>query len=104
MALLDRDGGGVATAAEALPRRGEGDWVPRPTWRIVLHSKRVFAVREQLGLMRSPVSSAGIESFDAVLDITPEKWDHILAVNLTGTFTCMQLAVQDMTTAQWGPR
>jgi 2-hydroxycyclohexanecarboxyl-CoA dehydrogenase len=42
------------------------------------------------------VTSAGIESFDSVLDITPEKWDRILAVNLTGTFTCMQLAVPDM--------
>jgi 2-hydroxycyclohexanecarboxyl-CoA dehydrogenase len=48
------------------------------------------------------VTSAGIESFDPVLDITPEKWDRIIAVNLTGTFTCLQLAVADMVAAGWG--
>jgi NAD(P)-dependent dehydrogenase (short-subunit alcohol dehydrogenase family) len=48
------------------------------------------------------VTSAGIESFDSVLDITPEKWDRILAVNLTGTFDCIRLAVPDMIAAHWG--
>ena len=32
------------------------------------------------------VTSAGIESFDPVVDITAETWDRIIAVNLTGTF------------------
>ena len=55
--------------------------------------ERVFgSVRKELGPVTILVTSAGIESFDAVLDITPEKWDQILAINLTGTFTCMQLA------------
>ena len=35
-------------------------------------------------------------------DITPERWDHILGVNLTGTFVCMQLAVADMLAEGWG--
>ncbi len=48
------------------------------------------------------MTSAGIEAFDAALDITPEKWDRILAVNLTGTFVCMQLAVADMLAGGWG--
>ena len=48
------------------------------------------------------MTSAGIESFDPVLEITPEKWDRVLAVNLTGTFTCMQLAVPDMIADGWG--
>ena len=65
--------------------------------------ERVFAeVRQQLGPVTILVTSAGIESFDAVADITPEKWDRILAVNLTGTFTCMQLAVPDMAAEGWG--
>ena len=59
-------------------------------------------MRGALGPVTILVTSAGIESFDAVLDITPEKWDHILAVNLTGTFTCMQLAVPDMIADGWG--
>ena len=43
-----------------------------------------------------------MESFDALLDITPESWDRIIAVNLTGTFTCVQAAVPDMLAAGWG--
>jgi 2-hydroxycyclohexanecarboxyl-CoA dehydrogenase len=103
VALLDRDGAGVAKAAEALTSAGaraigyEADVADRSVL------ERVFAaVREELGPVTILVTSAGIESFDAVADITPEKWDRILAVNLTGTFTCMQLAVPDMAAAQWG--
>jgi NAD(P)-dependent dehydrogenase (short-subunit alcohol dehydrogenase family) len=60
------------------------------------------SVREELGPVTIVVTSAGIESFDPVLDITPEKWDRLIAVNLTGTFTCLQLAVADMVAAGWG--
>jgi 2-hydroxycyclohexanecarboxyl-CoA dehydrogenase len=103
VALLDRDGAGAVKAAEDLTATGakafgyEADVADRAVL------ERVFAaVREQLGSITILVTSAGIESFDAVADITPEKWDRILAVNLTGTFTCMQLAVPDMAAAQWG--
>jgi NAD(P)-dependent dehydrogenase (short-subunit alcohol dehydrogenase family) len=48
------------------------------------------------------VTSAGIESFDPLLEITAEKWDRIIAVNLTGTFSCVQAAVPDMLEAGWG--
>ena len=44
-------------------------------------------VRAELGPVEILVTSAGIESFDALLDITAEIWDRIIAVNLTGTFT-----------------
>jgi len=59
-------------------------------------------VRGELGPIGIVVTSAGIESFDAVTDVTPEKWDRILAVNLTGTFACIQAAVPDMLDAGWG--
>jgi 2-hydroxycyclohexanecarboxyl-CoA dehydrogenase len=103
VALLDRDGPGVDRAAADLS--GEG-------FRASAHQvdvadrgalEQVFgAVRQEFGPVTILVTSAGIESFDAVLDITPEKWDQILAVNLTGTFTCMQLAAADMIEAGWG--
>ena len=53
-------------------------------------------VRAALGPVELLVTSAGIESFTPLLDITPEKWDRIVAVNLTGTFNCVQAAVPDM--------
>ena len=103
VALLDRDGTGARAAAQELAGQGcnaaayEADVADRAAL------EKVFsAVRAELGPTTILVTSAGIESFDAVLDITPEKWDQILAVNLTGTFTCMQLAVPDMITEGWG--
>jgi NAD(P)-dependent dehydrogenase (short-subunit alcohol dehydrogenase family) len=103
VALLDRDGTGVTQATGALTGAGrsavgyEVDVADRG------ELQRVFAdVRDKLGSITILVTSAGIESFDAVADITPEKWDRLLAVNLTGTFTCMQLAVPDMTAEGWG--
>jgi 2-hydroxycyclohexanecarboxyl-CoA dehydrogenase len=103
VALLDWDGAGVTQATDALTGAGrsavgyEVDVADRG------ELERVFAdVRDRLGPITILVTSAGIESFDAVADITPEKWDRLLAVNLTGTFTCMQLAVPDMTAEGWG--
>ena len=48
------------------------------------------------------VTSAGIEGFEDFLDISAEAWDRMMAVNLTGTFHCLQAAVPDMIEAGWG--
>ncbi len=59
-------------------------------------------IRDQLGPIEILVTSAGLDAFDRLADITPQKWDRILAVNLTGTFHCIQAAVPDMRAAEWG--
>ncbi len=59
-------------------------------------------VRAELGPVEILVTSAGIESFTPVLDITADGWDRIIGVNLTGTFTCVQAALPDMLGAGWG--
>lgn len=59
-------------------------------------------VRAGLGPVEILVTSAGIESFTPVLDIEAERWDRIIAVNLTGTFSCVQAALPDMVAAGWG--
>ncbi|HVT21599.1 MAG TPA: SDR family NAD(P)-dependent oxidoreductase [Mycobacteriales bacterium] len=59
-------------------------------------------VRAELGPVEILVTSAGIESFTPVLEIAPERWDRIIAVNLTGTFSCVQAALPDMLSAGWG--
>jgi len=103
VALLDLDGEGVTRAVEALTGDGKTavGYAVDVADRAAL--EQAFSdVRQTLGPMTILVTSAGIESFDAVADITPEKWDRLLAVNLTGTFTCMQLAVPDMTAEGWG--
>ncbi len=59
-------------------------------------------VRAELGPVEILVTSAGIEAFTPVLDITADRWDQIIGVNLTGTFTCVQAALPDMLSAGWG--
>jgi NAD(P)-dependent dehydrogenase (short-subunit alcohol dehydrogenase family) len=48
------------------------------------------------------VTSAGIEGFVDFLDISAQAWERMLAVNLTGTFHCLQPVVPDMMEAGWG--
>ncbi len=103
VALLDFDGDGVRRVAAALTGEGptavayEADVADRDA------VARVYeAVRHDLGPVTIVVTSAGIEAFDPIVSLSAEKWDRVLAVNLTGTFTCLQLAVPDMIEAGWG--
>jgi len=103
VALLDLDRDHVQKASAELCEQGhtasghEVDVADRGA------VERVYAsVRRDIGPVTVVVTSAGIEAFDPVVDITPEKWDRVLAVNLTGTFTCVQLAIPDMIEAGWG--
>ena len=103
VALLDRDGKGAEAAATELESQGgkviavEVDVADRAS------VDAAFArCRAELGPVEILVTSAGIESFDDLLDISAETWDRIIAVNLTGTFTCVQAAVPDMIAAGWG--
>jgi len=59
-------------------------------------------VRAELGPIAIVVTSAGLDSFAPFTDITIEGWERVLAVNLTGTFHCLQAAVPDMIEARWG--
>jgi 2-hydroxycyclohexanecarboxyl-CoA dehydrogenase len=61
-----------------------------------------WEVRDELGAITVLVTSAGIAEFDSVLNITPEKWERVLSVNLFGTFYCAQAAIPDMLAAGWG--
>jgi len=59
-------------------------------------------VRSRFGPVGIMVTSAGIEGFVDFLDVSAEAWDRMVAVNLTGTFHCLQAAVPDMIEAGWG--
>ena len=62
----------------------------------------VAATREHLGPVLVLVNGAGKDGFDPFMEISPEQWERIIAVNLTGTFHCTQSALPDMLEAQWG--
>src|SRR5262245_50810520 len=59
-------------------------------------------VRAQLGPVNIMVTAAGLDAFDPFTGITAETWARVLAVNLTGTFHCLQAALPDMLGARWG--
>jgi 2-hydroxycyclohexanecarboxyl-CoA dehydrogenase len=103
VALVDSNGEAAEAAAEELRRRGAtaiavaADVADRAA--VVAGFDRI---RSELGPVEILVTSAGIESFTPVLDITAEGWDRLIAINLTGTFTCVQAALPDMLAAGWG--
>ncbi len=103
VALLDQDGAAAKKAAAEL----SGDGHKASGYQVDVADRGAIerayvSVRQDLGPITIVVTSAGIEAFEPVVEITPEKWDRLIAVNLTGTFTCVQLAVPDMIDAGWG--
>jgi len=59
-------------------------------------------VRDTFGPVEILVTSAAIAGFTRFDKITFEEWNRYLAVNLTGTFLCLQAALSDMAAAKWG--
>jgi NAD(P)-dependent dehydrogenase (short-subunit alcohol dehydrogenase family) len=103
VAVMDRDGAGAEAAAADLAAQGGNAIAVDVDVADRAAVDAAFArTRSELGPVEILVTSAGIESFDALLDVTPETWDRIIAVNLTGTFACVQAAVPDMVAAGWG--
>jgi 2-hydroxycyclohexanecarboxyl-CoA dehydrogenase len=103
VAVLDRNAGAAHAAADELRAGGAEAVAVEVDVADRVSVDAAFArARAELGPVAILVTSAGIESFDPLLDIDAETWDRLLAVNLTGTFTCVQAAVPDMLSAGWG--
>ncbi|MEW6272174.1 MAG: SDR family NAD(P)-dependent oxidoreductase [Thermodesulfobacteriota bacterium] len=103
VALLDLHGDAATRAAETLREAGarvtaaEVDVADRAAIERALRK-----VRAELGPIAIVVTSAGLDAFEPFTGITPGSWERILAINLTGTFHCLQAAVPDMIEARWG--
>ena len=103
VALLDVSGGAAEQAAAELRSGGAtaiGAAVDVSDRAAV--DAAVARVRSELGPIEIMVTSAGFDRFEDFTDITAESWERMLAVNLTGTFHCVQAAVPDMLAAGWG--
>ncbi|MBX8690704.1 SDR family NAD(P)-dependent oxidoreductase [Mycolicibacterium porcinum] len=59
-------------------------------------------VRAQLGPISVLVNAAGLDCFKRFTDVSFEKWQQIIDVNLNGVFHCIQAALPDMLEAGWG--
>ncbi len=103
IAVLDLDGTSADEAAAKIAAAG-GSAVGMAvdvTDRAALEAA-VADVATQLGPPTILVNNAGLQGFEPFLKITPERWNRILEVNLTGTFHCCQVVLPHMLEARWG--
>jgi NAD(P)-dependent dehydrogenase (short-subunit alcohol dehydrogenase family) len=103
VALLDRSGDAAKHAADEIVADGatavavEADVSDRAAV-----DDALAQVRAELGPVAIMVTSAGIDAFERFTEISLESWERMLAVNLTGTFHCLQAVVPEMIEAGWG--
>ena len=105
VALLDLDGDAAHERRRAIcGRRARSASASRSTSPTAPPSTRRWrrSARE-LGPIEIIVTSAGFDEFQSFTDITIEAWERMLAVNLTGTFHCLQAAIPDMVDGGLGP-
>jgi 2-hydroxycyclohexanecarboxyl-CoA dehydrogenase len=103
VALLDRAGDAAEAAAEEL--RAGGAQVMAAQVDVsdrAAIDDALGKVRGEFGPIEIMVTSAGIDEFTRFTEITAEAWDRMIAVNLSGTFHCLQSAIPDMLANHWG--
>jgi len=92
--ILDRDAKACAATRQQLPGISEAI-VADVTNLMQVEAALAEAVRA-MGGVDVLVNNAGISIRHNFLDITPEEWDRVLAVNLTGVFYVAQTAARHM--------
>jgi NAD(P)-dependent dehydrogenase (short-subunit alcohol dehydrogenase family) len=103
VAVLDVNGGGAEVAAAAIEAAGgtaiglEVDVAERVGVEVAVHEARARLSRPTI-----LVNCAGVAIHGSFLEVTPETWNRLLAVNLTGTFNCCQAVLPDMLEEGWG--
>ena len=62
----------------------------------------VAAAEKELGSLDILVNNAGIQYVADLVDFPPERWDAIIAINLSGAFHAMRAAIPGMKKRGWG--
>src|SRR6516162_3565286 len=101
--VADYNGDGAEAAAKAI--RGSGGQAIPAVVDVTDRSqvdKAVAAARGEFGPIGILVTSAAVSRREPFETISAEAWEQVIAVNLTGTFNCVQAVIGDMTAAGWG--
>jgi 2-hydroxycyclohexanecarboxyl-CoA dehydrogenase len=103
VALLDRNAEGVEQVADGLlAAGGKVVAVPVDVGERASVDEAVARTRAELGPIEIVVTAAGIAPHRFFSDITLDIWEQVIRVNLTGTFNCIQAALDDMVAGSWG--
>jgi NAD(P)-dependent dehydrogenase (short-subunit alcohol dehydrogenase family) len=62
----------------------------------------VDEARRRIGPVTILVNSTEASADEPFLEVPVDRWERLLDVNLTGTFTCCQAVLPDMLEARWG--
>jgi NAD(P)-dependent dehydrogenase (short-subunit alcohol dehydrogenase family) len=92
--VLDRDAAACARIKHELPALSEGI-IADVTELMQVEAAFAEAIRLMDGV-DVLINNAGISIRHRFLDITPEEWERVLAVNLTGAFYVAQTAARHM--------
>jgi 3-hydroxybutyrate dehydrogenase len=65
-------------------------------------SAMITDAQNKMGSLDILVNNAGIQHVSPVEDFPPEKWDAIIAINLTAPFHAIRAAVPGMKARKWG--
>ena len=66
---------------------------------VVAATKRVFDANGKIDIL---INTAGITNDSTLKKMTPEQWQSVIDINLTGTFYCTKAVNQYMVEAGWG--
>jgi NAD(P)-dependent dehydrogenase (short-subunit alcohol dehydrogenase family) len=97
---LRADGLNVATL-DLTPSDDETAYVADVTNRPQI-DEALSAIRAKLGPVPVLVNAAGLDSFKKFHDVSFERWQRVIDVNLNGVFHTVQAVLPDMLEAGWG--
>jgi NAD(P)-dependent dehydrogenase (short-subunit alcohol dehydrogenase family) len=92
----------MAAAAARLAQLGDIDVAPMDVTSAASVAQAFAQARARFGAVAILVNNAGQATSAPFLKIDDDHWQRMLAVNLTGTWHCMQEALPAMLDAGWG--
>ena len=93
---------GTATAREIEAAGGVARFARVNTSDLAVVEAAAQAVQDEFGQIDILINNAGITRDASLLKMTPEQWDQVISVNLTGVFNCTKAVAPFMIKRSYG--